>query len=215
MADTPSGLHPAAFTRANSDPDRLFYAGRSDSSQMDVGARTAVTALYQTTLPASGLILDLMAGALSHIPPEASHESVIGLDVNKAALDSNTALTQRIEQDLNETPQIDLPDDSLDAICLCDGFAYLTDPLAVLEELNRLLRPGAPIIITFSDNFIPQKAVALWQALDAADRTRLITLLLDRAGFGDIDTGEVVPPEDLTAWNDTVHAVIARKKLAA
>ncbi|WP_369345730.1 class I SAM-dependent methyltransferase [Asaia prunellae] len=135
--------------------------------------------------------------------------------MNKSALDSNTALTQRIEQDLNETPLIDLPDSTLDAVCLCDGFAYLTDPTTVLEEINRLLRPGAPIIITFSDNFIPQKAVALWQALEPADRTRLITLLLDRAGFSDLDTGEVVPPEDLTAWNDTVHAVIGRKKTVA
>ncbi|GBQ88048.1 class I SAM-dependent methyltransferase [Asaia krungthepensis] len=215
MTDTPSGLHPAAFTRANNDPDPEFYAGRSDSTQMDAGARTAVTALYQTALPASGVILDLMAGTLSHLPEESAHDTVIGLDVNGAALDANKSLTQRVVQDINERPRIDLPDSSLDAVCLCDGFAYLTDPVTILAEINRLLRPGAPLIVTFSDNFIPQKAVALWQALEPADRTRLITLLLDRAGFADLDTGEVVPPEDLTAWNDTVHAVIGRKKLTA
>jgi len=215
MTDTPSGLHPAAFTRANNDPDRSFYAGRGDSTQMDAGARTAVTALYQTALPATGVILDLMAGTMSHLPAEAQLETVLGLDVNGKALEANIALTRRIEQDLNETPALDLPDDTLDAVCLCDGFAYLTNPLTVLEEVNRVLRPGAPFIITFSDNFIAQKAVALWQALEPADRTRLVTLLLDKAGFGDLDTGEVVPPEDLTAWNDTVHAVIGRKKLAA
>lgn len=215
MADTSAALHPAAFTRANDDPDHLFWADRTDSTQMDAGARTAVTALYQTTLPASGVVLDLMAGGLSHLPPDARHDTVIGLDVDRKALESNSDLTQRVEQDLNDSARIDLPDDSLDAVCLCDGFAYLTDPTAVLEEVNRLLKPGAPLIITFSDNFIPQKAVALWQALEPADRTRLITLLLDRAGYSDLDTGEVVPPEDLTAWNDTVHAVIGRKKLVS
>ncbi|WP_406586732.1 class I SAM-dependent methyltransferase [Asaia lannensis] len=215
MTETPSGLHPAAFTRANGEPDRDFYARRSESTQMDAGARTAVTALYQTTLPASGAILDLMAGELSHLPEESSHETVIGLDVHEGSLARNTALTQRIVQDINENGTIDLPDASLDAACLCDGFAYLTDPLHVFQEVNRVLRPGAPFIVTFSDNFIPQKAVALWQALEPADRTRLVSLMLDRAGFGELDTGEVVPPEDLTAWNDTVHAVIGRKKHTA
>lgn len=215
MTETPAGLHPAAFTRANSEPDRDFFARRSESTLMDAGARTAVTALYQTTLPASGVILDLMAGELSHLPEESAHETVIGLDVNEAGLVRNKALSQRIVQDINETSHIDLPDASLDAACLCDGFAYLTDPLGVFQEIHRLLRPGAPFIVTFSDNFIPQKAVALWQALDPADRARLVSLMLDRAGFGDLDTGEVVPPEDLTAWNDTVHAVIGRRKHTA
>lgn len=213
MSDTLVELHPAAFTRANNEPDRDFYTRRGEHTLMDVGARTAVTALYQTTLPASGIVLDLMAGSLSHLPSEASHQEVIGLDVNEAALKENTALTQRLVQDLNESSTLDLPDSFLDAVCLCDGLAYLTQPLAVLEEINRVLRPGAPLIVTFSDNIIPQKAVALWQALEPADRTRLVTLLLDKTGFGDLDTGGVVPPESLTAWNDTVHAVIGRKKL--
>lgn len=215
MTEAPSGLHPAAFTRANDEPDAVFYARRGASTCMDAGARTAVTALYQTALPANGTILDLLCGNLSHIPPEASHETVIGLDVNKAALDANTALTQRIVQDVNLVPALDLPDNSLDAICLCDGLAYLTQPATLFEECVRVLRPGAPLIVTFSDNFVAQKAVALWQALEPADRSRLAALLLERAGFGDLDTGEVVPPEDLTAWNDTVHAVIGRKKFAA
>ncbi|AOX20987.1 class I SAM-dependent methyltransferase [Kozakia baliensis] len=215
MADELEGFHPGAFTRANNEPDTIFFAKRQQDTLMDAGARTAVTALYQTALPATGSILDLMCGSLSHLPEELSPNSVIGIDVSRAALDANSALTERVVQDLNANPQLDMPDDCIDAVCLCDGLAYLTQPIAVLKEALRVLRPGAPLIITFSDNFHAAKATAMWQALEPEDRVRLISILMTRAGFVDLDTGEVVPPEDLNAWNDTVRAVIGRKTLAA
>ncbi|AQS86914.1 hypothetical protein AA101099_0779 [Neoasaia chiangmaiensis NBRC 101099] len=211
MADELEGFHPGAFRRANEEPDTIFFAKRGQETLMDAGARTAVTALYQTALPASGAILDLMSGSLSHLPEEVRHESVVGLDVSLSALEANTALTERIVQDLNATSALPFPDECMDAVCLCDGIAYLAQPLDVLREVNRVLRPGAPLIVTFSDNFHAAKAVALWQALDAADRVRLVGILMAKAGLGELDTGEVVPPEDLTAWTDTVYAVIGRK----
>ncbi|EHH66935.1 class I SAM-dependent methyltransferase [Gluconobacter morbifer] len=207
----PEGFHPAAFTRANNEPDTIFYAQRMPDSLMDMGARTAVTALYQTSLPVGGRVLDLMAGSLSHYPEEARFEAVAGLGVSKAALDANPVLTERIVQDLNETPVLPFEDDSLDAVTLCDGIAYLTHPLEVLTEVVRVLKPGSPLIVTFSDQFYRQKAVAMWQALEPEDRVRLVSVLLSRAGLIELDTGEVVPPEDLTAWRDTVRAVIGRK----
>ena len=120
-------------------------------------------------------------------------------------------LTTRIVQDLNADPILPFEDDTLDAITLCDGVAYLTQPLKVLTEALRVLKEGAPLIVTFSDQFHQQKAVAMWQALEPEDRARLVSVLLSKAGFGELDTGEVVPPEDLTAWRDTVRAVVGRK----
>lgn len=205
------GMHAAAFTRANSEPDTIFYAQRVPDSLMDMGARTAVTALYQTALPVGGAVLDLMAGALSHYPEEATFQRVVGLGISKGALDSNPVLGERVVQDLNEVTTLPFEDDSFDAVTLCDGLAYLTQPLAVLTEVVRVLKPGAPLILTFSDQFHAVKAVAIWQALEPADRVRLASVLMSRAGLAELDTGEVVPPEDLTAWRDTVHAVIGRK----
>ncbi|MBF0856778.1 methyltransferase domain-containing protein [Gluconobacter oxydans] len=205
------GMHAAAFTRANSEPDTIFYAQRVPDSLMDMGARTAVTALYQTALPVGGAVLDLMAGALSHYPEEATFQRVVGLGISKSALDSNPVLGERVVQDLNEVTTLPFEDDSFDAVTLCDGLAYLTQPLAVLTEVVRVLKPGAPLILTFSDQFHAVKAVAIWQALEPADRVRLASVLMSRAGLAELDTGEVVPPEDLTAWRDTVHAVIGRK----
>ncbi|KXV66270.1 methyltransferase type 11 [Gluconobacter oxydans] len=205
------GMHIAAFTRANSEPDTIFYAQRVPDSLMDMGARTAVTALYQTALPVGGAVLDLMAGALSHYPEEATFQRVVGLGISKGALDANPVLGERVVQDLNEVTILPFEDDSFDAVTLCDGLAYLTQPLAVLTEVVRVLKPGAPLILTFSDQFHAVKAVAIWQALEPADRVRLASVLMSRAGLAELDTGEVVPPEDLTAWRDTVHAVIGRK----
>ena len=208
------GFHEAAFTRVNNEPDTIFYAQRLPDSLMDMGARTAVTALYQTSLPVGGTVLDLMAGSLSHYPEEAHFQEVIGLGASKAALDTNPALKTRIVQDLNADPILPFEDDSLDVITLCDGIAYLTRPLTVLTEALRVLKEGAPLIVTFSDQFHQQKAVAMWQALEPEDRARLVSILLSRAGFAELDTGEVVPPEDLTAWRDTVRAVVGRKPRA-
>ncbi|GAD10010.1 methyltransferase type 11 [Gluconobacter japonicus] len=208
------GFHEAAFTRVNNEPDTIFYAQRLPDSLMDMGARTAVTALYQTSLPVGGTVLDLMAGSLSHYPEEAHFQDVIGLGASKAALDTNPVLKTRIVQDLNADPILPFEDDSLDVITLCDGIAYLTQPLTVLTEALRVLKEGAPLIVTFSDQFHQQKAVAMWQALEPEDRARLVSILLSRAGFAELDTGEVVPPEDLTAWRDTVRAVVGRKPRA-
>lgn len=205
------GMHEAAFTRANNEPDTIFYAQRVPDSLMDMGARTAVTALYQTALPVGGAVLDLMAGALSHYPEEATFQRVVGLGISKAALDANPVLGERVVQDLNDEPELPFDDDSFDAVTLCDGLAYLTTPLAVLMEIVRVLKPGAPLILTFSDQFHAAKAVAIWQALEPADRVRLASVLMSRTGLTELDTGEVVPPEDLTAWRDTVHAVVGRK----
>ncbi|QDH17216.1 methyltransferase domain-containing protein [Swingsia samuiensis] len=208
------GFHEAAFTRANNEADTLFYADRMPDSLMDIGAQTAVKALYQTSLPVGGVVLDLMAGSLSHYPEEAKFEKTIGLGVSNAALDANPIFTERVVQDLNKDSKLPFKDTSIDAITLCDGLAYLTQPLTVLEEVFRVLKEGSPVIVTFSDQFFPQKAVALWQALEPDERSRLVSILLNRAGFGELDTGEVVPPEDLTGWKDTVHAVIGRKPRA-
>ncbi|GAN52711.1 class I SAM-dependent methyltransferase [Tanticharoenia sakaeratensis] len=214
MSDASEGFHEKAFTRANDEPDTIFFASRQPDTLMDLGARTAVSALYRTVLPEGGVLLDLMTGGFSHLPDGVAFAGVIGVGVGRAALDANPVLTERVLHDLNANPVLPFEDDSIDAAMLCDGLAYLTDPVAVLTDVCRVLKPGAPLAITFSDNYHAAKAVALWQALEAPDRVRLAGILLTRAGFAELDTGEVTPPEDLTAWQDTVHAVIGRKPVS-
>ncbi|WP_236646518.1 class I SAM-dependent methyltransferase [Aristophania vespae] len=204
------GLHEKAFAQANQDSDESFFTQYGSDSLMDMGAQTAVTALYRTALPVGGCTLDLMAGGSSHMPEDASFQELIGVDVNKKALEQNKTLSRSIVQNLNEKTVLPFEDNYFDGAVMCDGIAYLTQPQKILEEVVRVLKAGAPFIVSFSDQFISAKAVAIWQALEPEDRIRLVTSLMHSAGFVEIDTGDVVPPEDLTAWKDSVHAIIGR-----
>lgn len=62
---------------------------------------------------------------------------------------------------------------------------YLTDPVAVLEEVARVLTPNAPIVITFSNRCFPTKAVAVWQSLSDEDHGRLVAYYLTETGAFD------------------------------
>ncbi|MCE2565815.1 class I SAM-dependent methyltransferase [Komagataeibacter sp. FNDCF1] len=205
------GFHPQSFTAASPQSDTVFYSRRPAGPMLDQGAQMAITALYRTLLPEGGAILDLMAGPDSHLPPDMEFDSVIGIDVNATALDGNPRLTDRVVEDLNETPDLPLADESMDAALLCDVVPYLRQPVRMFREIARVLQPGGLVIITFGTRFIPHKATALWQALDGADRPRMLEVLLARAGFGPVDNGTVTPaPEDLF-WKDAVHAMTARR----
>lgn len=208
-------LPEKAFVQASQEDDAAFFSRQMPDSLMDLGARTAVTALYRTAMPVGGHVLDLMAGSLSHLPEDAVFQEFVGLDVNKKALAANPSLSRFVVQNLNSDPILPFQDDCFDAVLLCDGLAYLVRPQAVLEEILRVLKPGLPLIVTFSDQVLPAKAVAIWQALEPEDRVRYVAALMQRSGFGTVDTGEVTPPEELNAWKDSVHAVIGRKSMTS
>src|ERR1700712_50833 len=210
MTDDHDGFHPNAFDKADSAPDALFYAQPRFVTHIDDGAINAVTALYRTVLPEGGVILDLMSSWVSHLPEEMSFERVIGHGMNNEELAANPRLDDFFVQDLNQDPSLKLADHSLDAVCLCVSVQYLQRPVAVFRELARTLRPGAPLVITFSHRCFPTKAVAIWQALDAAGQQRLVSVCLRRAGFADIRTGEVRPDEGDPDWRDPIYAVIGR-----
>jgi len=210
MTDDLDGFHPNAFDKADSAPDALFYAQPRFVTHIDDGAINAVTALYRTVLPEGGVILDLMSSWVSHLPEEMSFERVIGHGMNEEELAANPRLDDYFTQDLNRNPTLALADHCLDAVCLCVSVQYLQQPVAVFRELARVLRPGAPLVMTFSHRCFPTKAVAIWQALDPPDQQRMLSLLLARAGLTAIDTGEVRPAENDPDWRDPIFAVIGR-----
>ena len=91
---------------------------------------------------------------------------------------------------LTRRSQINLPLSaaSCDAALCCVGVQYLQRPLEVFAEILRVLRPGAPVIFSFSNRCFPTKAVAIWRSLDARGQADLVHLYLERAGFRDIRT---------------------------
>lgn len=190
--DTLPELPPNAFTKADTSPDTRFYAQARLVNHIDDRAIAGLTALYRDVLPAGGRVLDLMSSWVSHLPPEAAYAEVVGHGMNMEELRANPRLGRRFVQNLNADQALPLEDASMDAACICVGIQYLQHPVEVLREVARVLRPGAPVVISYSNRCFPTKAVAIWQALDGPDQAGLIGLYLRRAGFAEVEGQEVV-----------------------
>lgn len=204
-------FHPRSFDIASNESDLQYFTKHSVPPMLDQGGYKAIEALYHTLIQESDTILDLMCGSNSHMPSDVTYKNLIGIDLNPQALKENNALTRKITQDINDKPELPLKDNSVDYICLCCVIEYLRHPFTTLEECLRILKPGGRIIISFSSQLLPLRATALWQALDNADRQKLVKVFLTRVGFVEADQGEVHPPEDQTVWKDSIYSVVARK----
>ena len=179
-------LDPAAFDKADPSPDSLFYEQPRFVAHIDAGAISAVTRIYRDVLPLGADILDLQSSWISHLPEEAVYRSVVGHGMNAAELAGNPRLTRWFVQDLNADPRLPLADASFDAACDCVSVQYLQQPVAVFREVARVLRPGAPFVVSFSNRCFPTKAVAIWRVLDGADQQRLVAAYMVEAGFVDV-----------------------------
>ena len=187
-------LPPGAFAKADPSPDAEFYAEPRFVTHIDEDAVAVVTGLYRELFPAGGVVLDLMSSWVSHLPKEIAFAEVVGHGLNRAELAANPRLTRFFVQDLNENPSLPLDTDAFDGAGLCVSIQYLRRPVAVLREAARVLKPGGPVAITFSNRCFPTKAVAVWQALDGAGHCRLVALYLDRARFRGVEARELIPP---------------------
>ena len=207
MTDTDPEFPPWAFAKRDAAPDPLFYASPRLVAHIDAAAIAAVTGLYRAVLPQGGAILDLMSSWISHLPEERSYAAVVGHGLNGTELAANPRLTRHFVQDLNADPSLPLEARSFDAATICVSVQYLQDPVAVLGEVARVLRPGAPVVVSVSNRCFPTKAVAIWTAIGADDRARLVGLYLRRAGFARIET-HILRPEG--GPGDPLTAIVGR-----
>jgi len=180
-----------AFAKTDPSPDTRFYAQARLVTHIDDAAIAAVNALYRELLPAGGTVLDLMSSWVSHLPDDVAYAEVIGHGMNASELAANPRLDRWFTQDLNANPALPLPPASVDAACMCVSIQYLQRPAEVFSSLAQALRPGGPVVITFSNRCFPTKAVAIWQALDGPDQCRLVELYLRRAGFQSFESRQL------------------------
>jgi SAM-dependent methyltransferase len=206
--DNELGLPHGAFRRIDEDDDALFYDEPRLVYHIDEHAVAALTELYRSALPSGGVLLDLMSSWVSHLPPEIEYAEVIGHGMNAAELAANPRLGRRFVQDLNRDPILPLADRTVDAAMICVSIQYLQSPVAVLREVARVLRPGSPIVISFSNRCFWTKAVAVWRGLEDDGHARLVELYLRHAGF------ERIAAHRLAEWvedeRDPLIAVIGR-----
>jgi len=197
-------LEPQAFARSDESPDELFYLQPRFVEHIDAGAIADVERLHFERLPAGGEILDLMSSWVSHLPADVTYGRVVGLGMNAAELAGNPRLDAYVVHDLNAQPVLPFPDDSFDAATICVSIQYLTQPIRVLGELARVVRPGGPAIVTFSNRCFPTKAVTIWQGLDDHGHLLLVAKYFESAGWQGIER-IASPPRK----SDPLYAVIA------
>ncbi|MBC6610133.1 methyltransferase domain-containing protein [Hymenobacter sp. BT507] len=173
---------PNAFRRQDETPDANFYHFPRFVTHIDAGAIAAVTQLYREYLPAGGAVLDLMSSWISHLPEDVAYGRVVGLGMNEQELRANPRLSSYVVQDLNHAPTLPFADNEFDGAGICVSIDYLTQPVEVLRELARVLRPEAPLVITFSNRCFPSKAIAAWHALDDHGHLQLVAQYLQAAG---------------------------------
>ena len=181
-----SDLPPWSFDKDDPDDDAAFYAEARLTTHIDDGAIAALTQFYRRTLPAGGVVLDLMSSCVSHLPADVAYGEVIGHGMNAEELAANPQLTRWFTHDLNRDPALPLAAASVDAAMICVGVQYLQRPVPVFQDLTRVLKPGAPLVVSFSNRCFPTKAVALWLRLDDRGHAALVELYLNSAGFNDV-----------------------------
>ena len=203
-----SSLPEEAFRRADEAPDEEFYRTPRLVTHIDDRAISAVTQLYRELFPPGGELLDLMSSWVSHLPPEIEYRRVIGLGMNEVELRRNERLDSYVIHNLNTEPRLPFAEAEFDGVGICVSIDYLTRPVAVLREVGRVLKVGAPTIISFSNRCFPSKAVAVWHELDDRGHMQLVERYLEDAGnFADIRSLDRSPRR---MFNDPLYAVVGR-----
>jgi len=127
--------------------------------------------------------------------------------MNAEEMAENPQLTRSIVHDLNRDPRVPFADDEFDGAVCAVSIQYITKPLSVFREVRRVLRPGAPFVVSFSDRCFPTKAVAVWLGTTDRQHVELVRAYFEAAG-GWVDVTE----EDRSrgGMGDPLYAVWAR-----
>lgn len=196
------------FRRYDESADENFYSVSRLVTHIDDAAIANVTELYREFFPPGGAILDLMSSWVSHLPAEIAYSRVAGLGMNKEELDANPRLTGRTVQNLNKNQTLPFGDDEFDAAGICVSVQYLTKPNVVFAELARVLKPNAPLVVTFSNRCFPTKAVFAWQMLDDEGHLDLVQQYFAVSqGFDEPEVRRFV-----SRRSDPLFAVVGRAK---
>ncbi len=209
------------FARADTSPDDRFYAQPRLVEHLDFTCSRQIGELYEKLLPHEGDILDLMSSWVSHLPAEFASARITGLGMNMQELERNPLLASLLVHDLNRRPALPFDDNAFDGIACTASVEYLVSPAAVFSELARILRPGAPLVITFSNRWFPPKAIRAWGQAHEFERIGLVLeYFIQDGGFENLHTyslrGLPRPPADRYAdqlpLSDPVYAVWGFKR---
>jgi SAM-dependent methyltransferase len=213
-------VHDGAYARPDDTADSRFYDMPRITAHIDSRAQQTIGDYYAGFIPFEGDVLDLMSSAHSNLHPEQRYRTLTGLGMNAAEMAANDRLTGSVVADLNADQPLPFADARFDAAICTVSIDYLTDPVRVIGEVGRVLRPGAPFAITFSNRWFPPKVTRLWTELNPFEQIGLVVQYFEETGrFYSLETasfrGLPRPPDDpyagQTDESDPVFAVTGRR----
>lgn len=152
------------FLRADSNDDGWFYKVPRLVYHIDEPAVASLTQYYRKNIPAQSRILDICSSWVSHYPLEFPETmgTICGTGMNGMELKFNDQLTGGYKtKDLNDDPSLPYEDNSFDVVTCVVSIDYLVEPIKILQEVHRVLRPGGKMIISQSNRCFPSKAIAM------------------------------------------------------
>jgi SAM-dependent methyltransferase len=176
-------------------------------AQVDGAALAAITDLYREVMPKEGAILDVMSSWVSHLPPEIHYRRVVGLGNDACVLAENPFLDEWRVQDLNRDPHLNFVGGEFDGAAICGAVQHLISPAEVIREIGRVLKPGSPLVVTFSNRCLCTPATGCWRLFDETGQLGLVARYFVEAGnFTDIHCLDRTPP----GGGAPLYAVVAR-----
>ncbi|HEV8143545.1 MAG TPA: methyltransferase domain-containing protein [Methylomirabilota bacterium] len=199
-------LPPLAYGRDDESSDDRFYSFPRKVVHIDDEAIAALGRLYAEVLPVDARILDLMSSWRSHLPAGFRAREIVGLGLNAEEMADNPQLTSHVVHDVNHDPRLPFADEAFDGAMCAVSIQYVTHPLRLFREVRRVLRLGAPFVVSFSNRCFPTKAVAIW--LEATDEQHVA---LVRRYFEASEGWTDLTAEDRSSEGDPLYAVWARR----
>ncbi len=203
-------FQPEHFTRLDEAPDTEFYAFPRKVVHIDEAAIAAVKQFFRDVMPGNAMVLDLLSSWRSHWPEDVAKQQMIGLGLSADEMADNADLDAYVVHDVNADPRLPFEDQTFDAAVITVSIQYLTRPIAVFREVNRILKPQGLFAVLFSNRMFPTKAIAIWRALNDQQHVELVQRYFQQAGnFSHLETHDRTPGS--TAYTDPLYVVMARK----
>ncbi|KAG5407295.1 hypothetical protein IGI04_013414 [Brassica rapa subsp. trilocularis] len=172
------------FQRFDESSDSTFYEAPRFVTHIDDPAIAALTKYYSKVLPESETpgvsILDMCSSWVSHYPAGYKQERIVGMGMN--------------EEELKRNPV------SVD---------YLTKPLVVFKEMNRILKPGGLALMSFSNRCFFTKAISIWTSTGDADHALIVGSYFHYAGGYEPPQAVDISPNP--GRSDPMYVVFSRK----
>lgn len=205
------------FSRFDESLDSVFYSEPRFVTHIDDPAIFALTKYYQASFPPNNTpgvcLLDLCSSWVSHYPAGYRQDRIVGMGMNEDELKKNQVLTEYIVQDLNVNPKLPFEDNSFDVITNVVSVDYLTKPIVVFKEMQRILKPEGLAIISFSNRCFWTKAISIWTSTGDADHAWIVGSYFHYAGGFEQPVAVDISPN--AGRSDPMYIVYSRKKASA